>query len=593
MRALVLLLAFLAVSASAPIRAQEIQLQVPGGFLHAGLPIGISITVSGFEEAPAPEVGFPAPTGGRLVQTRHVPKVSSSVTIVNGRISQTRKVHHVFVFSFSADEPGGYTVGPFTVKQGTRSVRSESVDLILTEVPLSEHVRIRLLLPERPVYPGERVPIGIEWSIARSLRDNLNNYSIFSTLFDRGDLFQFIDEPYTSRDSTLQIETPSGRVELKASATKRNIRSNQFLVYRAERTLIPLKPGEYELEPARVVVDEVTRWARRGLGGRRPIRSRKLRAEDERRKIVVRPVPLAGRPASFAGAVGRGFSIEARADRSVVQAGDPISMTIELRGEGNLESARLPNLIGDGGLPAEQFRLPSSDIAGRLEDGVKRFRVQLRAMDPRLREIPAISYSYFDPEEERFETVNSRPIALSVGDAPLVGADDVVGGVEESPETIARLPKAERPRVRLTAADLAIVTDAQRLLREPGSGWLPSGAVPLFYLLPSALLGLAIVGRRRRDVDPREAERQRALREGRRAIVDAAAQPRVEAVAAIVAALRSMRRVAARAPEGLSLFEAECESIVYAPGAASGAGSIDGEFHRRALELADQLAGES
>ena len=61
-------------------------------------------------------------------------------------------------------------------------------------------------------------------------------------------------------------------------------------------------------------------------------------------------------PPSFAGAVGRGFSLEAAADRSVVQLGDPITLTLTIRGDGNLGNVALPALEGEHGFSPERFR---------------------------------------------------------------------------------------------------------------------------------------------------------------------------------------------------------------------------------------------
>ena len=64
--------------------------------------------------------------------------------------------------------------------------------------------------------------------------------------------------------------------------------------------------------------------------------------------------------------------------------GDPITLSVTLRGDGNLETAALPPLSTvDSGLDAESFRLPSGDVAGVLseDDTAKTFTVTVRVLD--------------------------------------------------------------------------------------------------------------------------------------------------------------------------------------------------------------------
>src|SRR4029078_7009343 len=111
--------------------------------------------------------------------------------------------------------------------------------------------------------------------------------------------------------------------------------------------------------------------------GFRTARTQLFQAEDQPRKLEIRPLPLSGRPASFANAVGTGFAIDVQADRTVARAGDPIELTVTVRGEGRLKGLILPDLSADGGLSPKLFTLPDQAPAGELvDDGkAKRFRV--------------------------------------------------------------------------------------------------------------------------------------------------------------------------------------------------------------------------
>ena len=83
--------------------------------------------------------------------------------------------------------------------------------------------------------------------------------------------------------------------------------------------------------------------------------------------IRVAEVPRVGRPPSFAGAVGAGYSLEVDADRSVVQLGEPIMLSFHLRGDGDLSSASLPALVP----PSSVSATSGSVRAISAHDGLK------------------------------------------------------------------------------------------------------------------------------------------------------------------------------------------------------------------------------
>ena len=65
--------------------------------------------------------------------------------------------------------------------------------------------------------------------------------------------------------------------------------------------------------------------------------------EAEAQAITVKPLPSAGRPAGFNGAVGR-YTMQAKASPLEVTVGDPVTVNIQLSGQGAIESLNLPKL---------------------------------------------------------------------------------------------------------------------------------------------------------------------------------------------------------------------------------------------------------
>jgi hypothetical protein len=580
--------------------AQQAQVSVPGGPHYVGTSIEIQVVATGFEEEPAPEPSVPTPSRGRLDFIDVQPSTSESIMIVNGRATRTKEVRFVYRYRYLANAPGRVEIGPFTLAQAGVQRTTQVVRLQVGELALSDRIEVRIELPESRVFVGQRVPVALEFWLEKDLQKNLHRYVLQAPLFERIESFHFVDEPDPAATTDVDIETASGALRLRGTAREEIRGRERFFVVRIVRTMIPLRAGSVEVEPSSLVVDEATRWSRDFFGGRRATHVRKLRALDRARTLAVGAVPLDGRPESFAGAVGRGYSLEVSVDRSVVQVGDPITLTLTLRGEGNLEVAGLPPLSAKGLLDPMQFRVPAGDLPGRLEGDAKRFSAVVRVQDEEVSEIPALEYSWFDAETQSFQTTRSRPIALSVRAAEVVSAADVVSGeVEEGRDApsagAAELPAAARETgavLTLTGADLAIERDVAKLARGASSqqrGWTVLAGI---YFSSCLLLGIAIIDRKRRAVDPTVVELRKHLETQSKRIRAAAKLPGREGAQEVADAIRQML---AKVPEARSAeiesFLGECDALIYAPGEAPAASSA--ELREQAVTLADGISGRA
>lgn len=549
--------------------AQAAQVTTDVGPHYVGEPVAIRVTAVGFDEEPTPQAEVPAPTAGRLDLVGVSPSVSQSITIVNGRMSRTREVTHVFQFRFVAERAGNVRLGPFEIRQGGRSASVPVVRLAIQEMPSNEDVRVELRLPEGEIFVGERVPVTVSFSLERSLQKNLLGYTLRVPLFDEQSAFRFLDDGDPSvGDTNVVIETGDDSLELRGQTRQTTRDGKPYTTVSVTRTLVPLVPGRHRIPGPSLSVEEGTRFRRDFFGGRRATQVRRWRAEGAPRTLVVAPIPGLAQPPSFGGAIGRGFSLEVSADRTVVQVGDPITLTFELRGEG-LETASLPPLDAEGLLPPDRFRVPDGVPTGEIQGDTKRFSAVVRVLDPEVREIPELAYSWFDPDSKRYETTHSRPIALAARPAEVIGAGDVQVRADDrtpsapGPTSGARTPAP--PGLALTGADLAIERDPERVLGSHlrfGGPWL----VPLLYLAASGLVAGAWLDRRRRRVDPARVRRRRLLDEQLARLDAASGRASAEAAGEVARAIRSVLRELpdASRPEIDEVLGA-CDARSYAP----------------------------
>jgi hypothetical protein len=112
--------------------------------------------------------------------------------------------------------------------------------------------------------------------------------------------------------------------------------------------LIPIKPGESEISVQAIVF--VTRLT---SIGRSSGNTSQAMLDTPPVRVRVRPLPEAGRKPGFTGAIGKFELGKPTLSASEVAVGDPLTLTVEVTGEGNLESISPPAL--DGGEAWQTF----------------------------------------------------------------------------------------------------------------------------------------------------------------------------------------------------------------------------------------------
>jgi hypothetical protein len=577
--------------------AQQAGIRFSASPHYVGVPIDIQVTAEGFERSPEPTIDVIPPAGAVLDLVGVSPNISSSVQIINGKMTRSESIRFVYRYRLIPEHPGNLEVGPFRVAQGAATAMVNTIRFEIEPIPTTSEQRFRLVLPEGPVWVGQRVPVKLEWWLTESLADRLAGHQARVPLFDQLDRFVFEDAEVTNARNTLTVDTASGTLDLPATVRRDRWQNEPCLVLSAQRTMVALKPGVVKIAPASIVTEAATRWSRDLFGNRVPTQVSRLRVQDVERTVVFRSPPAEGRPASFAGAVGAGFTIAVSADRSVVQAGDPIRLTIDVRGDADLDTVSLPRLA-DSGLAGDDFKIPAGTVAGVVEDGSKRFEVVLRANSDQVREISPIAFSWFNPELGRYETTRSRPIALSVRPAAVVSAADVVsaqtegGGapVDNGPAdrtTPSAQPTASpsRPTFTLSGAELAIETRPEVLRGNPVPWYGQPVTLAAMYLSGLIALGVGIAGRRRAVQDPELRGRRQTLENQRRRVADASNAGDVA---------RALRRMAATSSvlprDEYEALLVECDNLAYAPNAGNMA-PLDPQLRNRALAVADAIIG--
>ena len=317
------------------------QLRVSRGPYHVGIPMEVQVHINGFEREPDPTCEVDPPRGGSLRFLGLTPNVSTQISIINGRTTRSETVTFICQYQFTPRTEGQHRFQPFRAQQDQKVAQTTAYSIEAEALQPDPKLRLRLRLPDKPIFVGQQVPVEIEWWVDERLQQSIQSYEIRSELFDDADTFRFLPDPRTSgSQQTLNVQTSQEELPLPARARETTEGGNRYVVITSERTLVPLRAGRFSLEGATVNANEVTSWRRDLFGGRRPAATRPIFAQDSPRTLIVKPPPAKGRPASFGGAIGQGFSFGVETDRSVVQVGDPIVLTFTVSGSGELSPRR-------------------------------------------------------------------------------------------------------------------------------------------------------------------------------------------------------------------------------------------------------------
>jgi hypothetical protein len=469
-----------------------VSLEVSPAAAELGEAVTLKVSVSGSRGGGTPRVTLP-----KGVRIAAGPSQSSMTQIINGRMSSSVD----YTYTLQIDSAGAFVIGPATVRVGRRDVRSGAARLVVKAVGSRKDVRIFASIDPARAYAGQLVVATFEFAVARGRK--INGYSLTipflsgigdAKVFDPENLLEQVRKGNRSGLQILQVGEP--RVQAVAKVSTRDIDGVPYEVYTVRRMVLPSTPGLHDIRRASIVAAVVTGQRRvRGFFGyeNRPVTKRIALTSDPLSLEVLAP-PTEGRPPGYSGAIGI-YELTAEASPTeVALGGEPVALTLTVRGEGNIETVPQPKLADDSG-----WRLGSVEqqqttgFEGGRPVGEKRFTIPLRPRSSQVKEIPAAELAVFDPRTESYVTLRTGPIPVRVTVPKDSGALEGVA-----------LPEAARARLREREEVKQDIEDIETLVDAGASdaAWLHGGrGLVAFFALPLAAFAAAsVVARRRREL---------------------------------------------------------------------------------------------
>jgi hypothetical protein len=226
--------------------------------------------------------------------------------------------------------------------------------------------------------------------------NNLGNSSVFS-LFDERPM-AFLPQP---------------RRVVKKDQAGVNV---QYWDFEFARSFTPYQLGSLRFGPVTLKGTFVTE-----VNLQNEVTTRQIYAVARPLVVTAKDVPSEGRPESYNGAIGQ-FEVANRLVPTQAKVGDPMTLTVTLRGQGTLQAARAPDLTA---IPAVTDRFRVYEATEETREGQRQFTYSLRPLQAGTVEFPPIPLSYFDVLQEKFITLRSEAISLVVAEAEQLDEDDI------------------------------------------------------------------------------------------------------------------------------------------------------------------------
>lgn len=376
-----------------------------------------------------------------------------------------RRVESSFRFLVSSYEVGVHVIPAVEVLVNGQTMKTEPVrieifdpsDLVWSEaasIPaeLGDSVRYASIIriPQRKLFENQAFESEIKIYVPREVANSMSDWGVPE--YDRKGLAVWRYEP---------SDTP-GQV---------NLLGQPYVSLAYKATVTALTSGDVEIGPATVrliyVKTVFDRFAQR----------KQLEAKLNVPTLAFTVAPLPdGAPEGFDNAVGQ-FTIRTSIKETEVTEREPLALDVIVSGRGNLDNMRSPKMIDPAGWKVYGATPNQRGEERRELSGTVVFSQFIRPLEMKT-SIPPFRLVYFDPDTEKFETVLTDSIPLTM--APAAAAS--LTGTSGPPPTLAV------PVERMS--DILSMIDTNMLLSPSGRQlppWLP-------HVIAAALC-LALIGR--------------------------------------------------------------------------------------------------
>lgn len=462
--------------------------KVNSSAVQAGQNVELTFTIAGA----ATGVPTPQPMEFTNLELLGGPSTSTRTSSVNGKVTSEKS----FTYYFRAKAPGKARIGSVQLNIKGRSYTTSPIELTISAAGESarggqrEEVFIQVIADKKEAYVGEEIVLTYKLFFSTS---------VFAP--------EFKELPKTPGFWMEEFEMPSQLVPRDEIVDGQSYKS----VVIRKIALFGTTVGDLTVDPLTALVQVERRQGSRGRSNdpfNDPFFSFGRRRETvevscRSLKLNVKPLPDSGRPSGDL-AVGK-FSLTSRLDKSQCETNDAVTLSILVRGTGNIKTIPRPRVI----IPPD-FEAFDPKVIDQIKrgpehiSGTKTFEYVLIPRASGVQVIPEVSLLYFDPTSMSYETVRTAPLTL-----------EVTRGVARNTE--GSMPVASKREVQTVGQDIAYVKNSLGSL--VSSNVLPHSTLSFWVVLTSPWICLAavmfVVRRQERAGQTLSAHRRRIIKTAR------------------------------------------------------------------------------
>lgn len=339
-------------------------------------------------------------------------------SISNSWINGKRSFSKTYSYFLAPQKTGKIVIGQATIDVKGEVYKTSPVEVVVTaavEVPkdgnnadyvASENVHLIAEVSKANPYLNEAITVTYKLYVSHDV-------SITSQ-------WREIDTPKYADFWSQNIDN---RNNYKVYDGKYNGEDYRYVILRTT-VLYPQKTGELEIEPLTLDIPIDVQGNRRDIFGRRVMERVNKTISAGKRTIEVKPLPIAGKPDGFTGAVGD-FQFAVTTNKTTLNANESLEMNVKISGKGNLKlftppSVKLPSSL-------EVYEPEHSENVTTNINGMQGSIANTYTIVPQFKgsyPIQPLSFSFFDPKTEKYRTITSKEFTIEVENGPLTASNN-------------------------------------------------------------------------------------------------------------------------------------------------------------------------
>jgi hypothetical protein len=330
------------------------------------------------------------------------PSQSVSQSWINGKVTFSQS----YTYIIQPKRKGAFSIASASIKVGGKFIKSEPVKIIVldaVEIPKNpndpnyvaqQNIHLVAEISKANPYVGEGIYVEYRLYVSE-------NVSVYDTSISEAPKYNgFWNQDIKVNDFPVKMGKYNGE--------------NYRYIVLQKALLIPTKTGKLSIDPMRMDIVIGVPSGREDFFGNAITKN--VRREFASTKKIIRPkaLPLEGKPANFAGAVGD-FNFSVALSKDILKANETSQVQVKISGKGNLKLFELPTVETPAELEMyqperkERVRVNASGISGAVTDTytvVPLYKGKYK--------IPSISFSYFNPKEKKYKTIATEDFFVDV-----------------------------------------------------------------------------------------------------------------------------------------------------------------------------------